>query len=70
MTIGNLLLDLVVISAIAAGFYIGWRRGFICVVLKTFASLFSAVLALCFFEKLAAVLKEKYVHTFVHIFIF
>ena len=61
MLIGNILLDLIVVFTIAAGFYIGWRRGFISVVLKSFSGLFSAVLAFRFFEGLAAVLKEKYV---------
>ena len=65
MLIGNILLDLVVLLALATGFYIGWRRGFISVVLKSFASLFSAVLAFNFFEKFASVLKEKYVYSFV-----
>ena len=63
--IGNILLDLIVILTLAIGFYIGWKRGFICVVLKSFASLFSAVLAFKFFERLASVLKEKYVYSFV-----
>lgn len=65
MLIGNILLDLIVALTIASGFYIGWRRGFICVVLKSFAGLFSAVLAFRFFEELAVVLKEKYVFAFV-----
>ena len=66
MLIGNLLLDLVVVIAIAGGFYIGWHRGFIGVVLKNFAGLFSAVLAFQFFEGLGAKLKEKYILSFVH----
>ena len=61
MLIGNMLLDLIVALTIASGFYIGWRRGFISVVLKNFAGLFAAVLSFSFFEGLAAVLKEKYV---------
>ena len=64
MLMGNILLDLIVALTIASGFYIGWRRGFICVVLKSFAGLFSAVLAFRFFEGLAVVLKEKYVFAF------
>ena len=65
MLIGNILLDLIVAFAIVSGFYIGWRRGFISVVLKNFAGLFSAVLSFRCFEGFAAVLKEKYVHAFV-----
>lgn len=61
MLIGNMLLDLIVALTVASGFYIGWRRGFISVVLKNFAGLFAAVLSFSFFEGLAAVLKEKYV---------
>ena len=65
MTIANLFLDLLVLSAIALGLYIGWSQGFIRIVLKTFASLFAAVLAALFFGKLATVLKDKYVFSFV-----
>ena len=65
MFFGNILLDLIVAIAIASGLYIGWHRGFISVVLKTFAGLFSAVLSFRFFEELGAVLKEKYVLSFV-----
>ena len=63
--LGNILLDLFVFLLIATGLYIGWQRGFICVVLKTFAGLFSAVFAFRFFEGFAATLKEKYVHAFI-----
>lgn len=65
MLIGNIVLDLIVAIALVSGFYVGWKRGFICVVLKTFAGLFSAVLAVRFCEGVAAVLKERYVFTFV-----
>lgn len=65
MLFGNILLDLIVVIGIASGLYIGWHRGFIAVVLKTFAGLFSAVLSLRFFEGLATVLKDKYVLSFV-----
>ena len=66
MVIGNIILDLVLVLLIAFGFYFGWKRGFLRIVLKTFAGLFSAVIAASFFGSLAAVLKEKYVYTFVH----
>ena len=65
MLIGNFLLDLTIIAAIGGGLYLGWSRGFIRVVLKRFSGLFSAVLAFQFFERLAAVLKDKYVLSFI-----
>ena len=62
----NWILDLVIVLCLAAGFYYGWKRGFLKIVLKTFAGLFSAIFALTLFDKLGTVLKEKYVYSFVH----
>ncbi len=61
MNIANLILDLVVVAVVVIGLISGWRRGFIRIVLKTFAGLFSVIISLNFFEELGAVLKEKYV---------
>ena len=66
MPFGNWILDLVIVLCLAAGFYYGWKRGFLKIVLKTFAGLFSAIFALMLFDKLGSVLKEKYVFSFVH----
>lgn len=62
----NWILDIFVVLFLALGFYVGWKRGFLKIVLKTFAGLFSAVIAMSFFDNLGSVLKEKYVFTFVH----
>lgn len=65
MIVGNIVLDLLVLAGLTfAGIY-WWRRGFFRGVLKTFAGLFSAILSMLFFDKLGAVLKEKYVYAFV-----
>lgn len=63
---GNIVLDLLLIVLLAIGVYIGWHRGFLRVVMKTFAGLFSAVFAMAMFERLAVILKDKYVYPFVH----
>ena len=42
-----------------------WQRGAFHILLKTFSGLFSALIPMFFFKDLGAVLKEKYVHTFV-----
>ena len=66
MPICNWILDLLLVFGLATGFYYGWKRGFLKIVLKTFAGLFSAVLAMSLFEKVGAALKEKYVFSFVY----
>ncbi len=64
--LGNILLDLVVVFFVFFGFYYGWRRGFLRIVLKTFSGLFSAVIAMSFFGDFGVVLKEKYFFSYVH----
>ena len=66
MPFANWILDIIIVLCLAAGFYYGWKRGFLKIVLKTFAGLFSAIFALTLFDKLGSVLKEKYVFSFVH----
>lgn len=66
MLIGNILLDLILLALVILGFYLGWKRGFLATVLKTFAGLFSAVIAMTCFGTLAPVIKERYVYGFVH----
>ena len=65
MIFGNLILDALLVIFLALGFWYGWQRGFLRIVLKTFAGLFSAVIAMTFFDDLGATLKEKYVFDFV-----
>lgn len=65
MIFGNLILDALLVVFLALGFWYGWQRGFLRIVLKTFAGLFSAVIAMTFFDDLGATLKEKYVFDFV-----
>ena len=62
----NWILDILLIAFLAWGFYYGWKRGFLRIVLKSFSSLFAAVIAMSLFDKLGAFLKEKFVYTFVH----
>ena len=62
---GNIVLDLLLVILLAIGVYYGWHRGFLRIVMKTFAGLFSAVFAMSTFEQLAAVLKENYVFPFI-----
>ncbi len=66
MPFGNWILDILIVLGLATGFYFGWKRGFLKIVLKTFAALFSAVFALTLFDKLGSFLKERYVYSFVH----
>ena len=66
MPIGNWLLDIFIVLFLAAGFYFGWKRGFIRIALKSFAGLFSAVFALSLFDSFGVLLKNKYVFSFVH----
>ena len=66
MPFGNWILDFLIFLCLTSGFYFGWKRGFLKVVLKTFSGLFSAIMALCFFEKLGLVLKDRYVFDIVH----
>ena len=65
MVVANLILDIILVVALALLAIVGWKRGFIGGVLKTFAGLFSVMLSFWFFEAFALVLKEKYVLGFV-----
>ncbi len=62
----NWILDILLIAFLAFGFYYGWKRGFLRIVLKTFASLFAAVIAMSAFDKVGAFLRDTFVYTFVH----
>ena len=62
----NWILDILLVAALAFGFYYGWKRGFLRIVLKTFASLFAAVIAMSYFSALGVFLRDKFVYTFVH----
>lgn len=62
---GNIVLDLLLFCVLAFGIHYGWQRGAFHILLKTFSGLFSALIPMFFFRDLGAVLKEKYVHTFV-----
>ena len=62
---GNVVLDLLLVILFAIGVYCGWHRGFLRIVLKTFAGLFAAVFAMTTFERLAVVLKDNYVFPFI-----
>lgn len=62
---GNIVLDLLVACLLVYGVYYGWHRGAFHILLKTFSGLFSALIPMFFFKDLGAVLKEKYIYTFV-----
>ncbi len=62
----NWILDILLIAALAFGFYYGWKRGFLRIVLKTFASLFAAVIAMSNFNALGVFLRDRFIYTFVH----
>ena len=59
------ILDAVIIAIIAAGFIIGWNRGFVKSAMSLLSSLIALVLASVFTERTAAWLNGKYVYPFV-----
>ena len=65
MGFGNVVLDLLLLCVLVYGVYYGWRRGAFHILLKTFSGLFSALIPMLFFRSLGAVLKERYIYTFV-----
>lgn len=65
MGFGNIVLDLLLACVLVFGVYYGWHRGAFHILLKNFSGLFSALVPMFFFKSLGAVLKEKYVYSFV-----
>ncbi len=61
----SFILDVVMIAIIAAGFVIGWNRGFVKSAMSLLSSLIALVLASVFTEPAALWLEEKYVYPFV-----
>ena len=60
MFLGNLILDLVLLVMLIAGFVSGWRRGLLAFVLKGGAGILSAIISMSFYRPVGDLLKGKY----------
>ena len=60
MTLGNIILDLVLLLMLVIGLVSGWRRGLLAFVLKGGAGILSAILSVSFYRPVGELLKGKY----------